>query len=346
MSLKCAIQLGIPDIIHNHGQPMTLSDLVKSLPISNINGKTRNCIYRLMRILFHAGFFVQTNLINKEEEKAEKKEEEKEEEGYLLTPTSRLFLKNEPLSLVPFLQVQLDPMMMDPWQCLGKWFKNGDHSSSTTPFGAVHGKSFFEYSVDEPRFNRLFNESMSCDAAWVTSVITEYCKGAFEGLKSLVDIGGGTGTLAKAIVDTFPQISCTVFDLPQVIEGCEGSKNITYVSGDMFKFNPSVDVIFLKGILHDWSDEDCIKILKKCEKAIPIKENGARVIIIDMVLMGQKGDHNAYETKLFMDVLIMVHPFGKERSQQEWAKLFSDSGFSVWLSSGLGRVNPESARVI
>ncbi|KAM3359138.1 hypothetical protein P3S68_022071 [Capsicum galapagoense] len=263
MSLKCAIQLGIPDIIHNHGQPMTLSDLVKSLPISNINGKTRNCIYRLMRILFHAGFFVQTNLINKEEEKAEEKEEEKEEEGYLLTPTSRLFLKNEPLSLVPFVQVQLDPMMRDPWQCLGKWFKNGDHSSSTTPFGAVHGKPFFEYSVDEPRFNRLFNEAMSCDAPLVTSVITEYCKGAFERLKSLVDIGGGTGTLAKAIADTFPQISCTVFDLPQVIEGYEGSTNITYVSGDMFKFNPSVDVIFLKGILHDWSDEDCIKILKK-----------------------------------------------------------------------------------
>ncbi|PHT33759.1 Tabersonine 16-O-methyltransferase [Capsicum baccatum] len=241
-------------------------------------------------------FFVQTNLINKEEEKAEEKEEEKEEEGYLLTPTSRLLLKNEPLSLVPFVQVQLAPMMMDPWQCLGKWFKNGEHSSSTTPFGAVHGKPFFEYSVDEPRFNRLFNEAMSCDAPLVTSVITEYCKGAFEGLKSLVDIGGGTGTLAKAIADTFPQISCTVFDLPQVIEGCEGSKNITYVSGDMFKFNPSVDVIFLKGILHDWSDEDCIKILKKCEEAIPIKENGGRVIIIDMVLMGQKGDHNAYET--------------------------------------------------
>ncbi|PHU02399.1 hypothetical protein BC332_27650 [Capsicum chinense] len=180
--------------------------------------------------------------------------------------------------------------------------QDGDHSNSTTPFGAVHGKPFFEYSVDEPRFNRLFNEAMSCDAPLVTSVITEYCKGAFEGLKSLVDIGGGTGTLAKAIVDTFPQISCTVFDLPQVIEGCEGSKNITYVSGDMFKFNPSVDVIFLK--------------------------------------------ENAYETKLFMDVLMMVHPFGKERSQQEWTKLFSDSGFSVWLSSGLDRANPELARVI
>ncbi|PHT33754.1 Trans-resveratrol di-O-methyltransferase [Capsicum baccatum] len=116
MSLKCAIQLGIPDIIHSHGRAMTLSDLVKSLPINNINGTIHNCIYRLMRILIHAGFFIQTNLVNKEEKAQE------EEGGYLLTPTSRLLLKDEPLSLVPFVQVQLDSIMMDPCKYLSVWF--------------------------------------------------------------------------------------------------------------------------------------------------------------------------------------------------------------------------------
>ncbi|KAF3662771.1 8-hydroxyquercetin 8-O-methyltransferase [Capsicum annuum] len=327
MSLKCAIQLGIPDIIHSHGLAMTLSDLVKSLRINNINGTTHNCIYRLMRILIHAGFFTQTNLVNKEE-----KAQEEEGEGYLLTPTSRLLLKDEPLSLVPFVQVQLDSIMMDPCKYLSVWFENGDHSSTMTPFATAHGKPFFEYIGNEPKLNHLFNEAMASDARLVITVIIEYRKEVFEGLKSLVDVGGGTGTMAKAIANTFPQINCIVFDLPHVIEGCEESKNLNYVGGDMFKSIPSVDPILLKWILHDWNDEDCIKILKKCKEAISNKKNGGRVIIIKMMLMDsnnlQKEEHKSYEAQLFMDMLMMVHPSGKERSQQEWAKLFYDSDFS------------------
>ncbi|KAM3319518.1 hypothetical protein P3S67_006718 [Capsicum chacoense] len=108
MSLKCAIQLGIPDIIHSHGRHMSLSDIVDALPINNNNARTQDCVYRLMRILIHAGFFIQ------------------EDEGYLLTPTSRLLLKDEPLSLAPLVQMELDPNLMDPWHSLSKWLKNGD----------------------------------------------------------------------------------------------------------------------------------------------------------------------------------------------------------------------------
>ncbi|GMY32712.1 probable O-methyltransferase 3 [Fagus crenata] len=54
MSLKCAIELGIPDIIHNHGKPMTLSELTAALPIHPTKASS---IYRLMRILNHSNFF-------------------------------------------------------------------------------------------------------------------------------------------------------------------------------------------------------------------------------------------------------------------------------------------------
>ncbi|PHT33753.1 hypothetical protein CQW23_25553 [Capsicum baccatum] len=201
-----------------------------------------------------------------------------------------------------------------------------------TPFATAHGKPFFEYIGNEPKLNHLFNEAMTSDARLVISVIIEYRKEVFEGLKSLVDVGGGTGTMAKAVANTFQQINCIVFDLPHVIEGCEQSKNLNYVGGDMFKSIPSADAILLKWILHDWSDEDCIKILKKCKEAISNKKNGGRVIIIKMILMDsnnlQKEEHKSYEAQLFMDMLMMVHPSGKERRQQEWAKLFYDSDFS------------------
>ncbi|BFG25110.1 hypothetical protein CerSpe_113840 [Prunus speciosa] len=54
MSLKCAVQLDIPDVIQKHGQPMTLSELVSALPISPTKA---HFIPRLMRILVHSGFF-------------------------------------------------------------------------------------------------------------------------------------------------------------------------------------------------------------------------------------------------------------------------------------------------
>ncbi|PHT89276.1 hypothetical protein T459_04389 [Capsicum annuum] len=57
MSLKCAIQLGISHIIHSHGRAMILSDLVNSLPINNINGKSCDYIYHPMHILIYGGFF-------------------------------------------------------------------------------------------------------------------------------------------------------------------------------------------------------------------------------------------------------------------------------------------------
>ncbi|KAK6794832.1 hypothetical protein RDI58_008285 [Solanum bulbocastanum] len=117
MSLKCAIQLGIPDIIHSHGRAMTLADLVNALSINKSKG--HDCVYRLMRILIHAGFFIE------------------EGEGYLLTPNSRLLLKNEPLSLVPLIvQSELDPISMELFHYLSQWFQNGDSCTplQNTPF--------------------------------------------------------------------------------------------------------------------------------------------------------------------------------------------------------------------
>ncbi|MCE3214919.1 hypothetical protein HAX54_000265 [Datura stramonium] len=318
MSLKCAIQLGIPDIIHSYGRAMTLSDLVNALPIKNNKAKRQDCIYRLMLILIHAGFFIQTKI-----------NEEQEEEGYLLTPVSRLLLKDEPnLSMIPLLQLIFDPIMMDPLHYLSQWIQNaGDDQPNA--FATTHGKPLYEYAGHNAKFNCLFNEATASDARLITSVLIEHCKGVFEGLKSLVDVAGGTGTVAKAISNEFPELKCSVLDLPHVVEGLEGSKNLSYIEGDMFKFIPSADAILLKWILHDWSDEDCVKILKNCKKAIPSKENGGKVIIIDMVILDdQKENHKSYETQLFFDILVMVLLSGKQRSQKERAKLFSDAGFS------------------
>ena len=79
--------------------------------------------------------------------------------------------------------------------------------------------------------------------------------------------------------------------------------------------------------MHDWSDEDSVKILKRCKEAIPSR---GKVIIIDMKVENQKGDDHdqSIETQLFFDMLMMTLTTGRERTEKEWAKLFSDAGFS------------------
>ncbi|KAJ7948380.1 O-methyltransferase [Quillaja saponaria] len=307
MSLKCAIELDIPDIIHNHGLPMTLSQLIAALPIHE--SKNRN-IYRLMRILIHSGFFGR-----------QKVSESEQAEGYVLTDASRLLLKGHPLSVTPFLLAMLDPILTKPWHHMNAWFKNDD----PTPFDTAHGMTFWDYAGHEPKLNHFFNDAMASDARLVTSVVIEKCKGVFKGMGSLVDVGGGTGTVAKAIGKAFPDLECTVFDLPHVVADLQDSEKLKFVGGDMFEAIPPADAILLKWILHDWSDEECLKILKKCREAITDK---GKVIIIDMMMENKKGDEESVETQLFFDLLMMVLVTGKERNEKEWAKLIFSAGFS------------------
>lgn len=312
MSLKCAVQLNIPDIINNHGGPMKLSELVQA----PINKAKSHCIYRLMRILIHSGFFLK--------QKISKNEEEEEEEGYLLAPPSRLLLKNEPLSVTPFLLAMLDPILTEPWHYVSEWFQN----DRPNPFDTVHGTTFWDYAGHEPNLNNFFNDAMASDARLISSVVIKECKGVFEEIKSLVDVGGGVGTMVKAIADAFQHLQCIDFDLPHVIAGLEGSNNLSYVGGDMFEAIPPANAVLLKWILHDWNDEECIKILKRCREAIPSKEKGGKVIIIDMMVNTRKGNHESIETQLFFDMLMMILVTGKEREEKDWAKLFSDADFS------------------
>ncbi|CAK8537911.1 unnamed protein product [Lathyrus sativus] len=309
MSLKCVVDLGIPDIINNYGKPMSLSKLISSLPI---HPSKKPCIYRLMRIMTHSGFFSQQNVTENELEIE-----------YTLTDASRLLLKNNPKSVAPFVQAMLSPIMTNPWQQMSTWLKNEE----STAFETIHGEYFWEYAAHDPILNRLFNESMACDAPLVSDLLIEKGKGVFDGLESLVDVGGGTGNLGKALAKSFPQLEYTVFDLPHVVDGLQGTDNLSYVGGDMFQEIPQAHAILLKWILHDWNDKECVSILKKCKESLEKKGKEGKVIIIDMVVDNQHTNEK-FETQLFFDMLMMVMQTGKERTEKEWVKLILSAGFS------------------
>ncbi|KAK4420577.1 Chavicol O-methyltransferase [Sesamum alatum] len=282
------------------------------MPFPIPKGKS-HFVYRLMRILIHSGFFVRVF--------------DDEEERYWLTPASLLLLRNAPLSVALLVQLILDPVMTEPLDHLSEWLASEKHSS---PFEMVHGRVLFEHVGQQPGLNDLYNEATSSDSRLLAHVLVRDYKQVLEGIESLVDVGGGTGTTAKAIADAFPDMKCSVLDLPHVVGGLEGTNNLTYVVGDMFENIPSADAVFLKWILHDWDDEECVKILKKCKEAI---SGGGKVIIIDMVVDADGTDINneiIRETHLFADIAVLAYYNGKERTEKELAKLFFDAGFTTF----------------
>ncbi|MED6147824.1 putative O-methyltransferase 3 [Stylosanthes scabra] len=114
-----------------------------------------------------------------------------------------------------------------------------------------------------------------------------------------------------------------------VVAGLQGnSENVKYVGGDMFEAIPAPDALLMKCILHDWDDEECVKLLKKCKEAIMKKGKKGKVIIIDIVVGNENGDKESLGTQLLFDMAMMVLVNGRERNEKEWAKLFFSSGFN------------------
>lgn len=75
----------------------------------------------------------------------------------------------------------------------------------------------FEYPATDPRFNKIFNQAMHEHSTIFMKKILEKYNG-FEGVKSLVDVGGGKGASLKMILSKHPSIKAFNFDLPHVIK--------------------------------------------------------------------------------------------------------------------------------
>ncbi|KAG0454579.1 hypothetical protein HPP92_023871 [Vanilla planifolia] len=312
MCLKCAAELEIPDAIHLHGTPATVSDLCASLSVPTV--KSRH-LRSLMRLLSHKGLF-------------EPHVTPSGEEAFDLTPVSRFLLSTSIHCSSPFVRMILDRHIMDSSQMLAEWLRRPD--VSTSPFEITHGKDLWGLNAVMPQFNRIFNSAMEGDSSFVIDIVTRVCREAFRGIGSLVDVGGGTGLTAVKLVEAFTGLRCIVFDLPHVIATApRASAAIEFVSGDMFVEVPRADAALLK-------------ILMRCKEAIPPREKGGKIIIIDMVVGVPVDDAQiAFETLLLWDLHMMINTNGKERDEKEWRNLFIASGlcdYKITHSIGLRSV--------
>ncbi|MED6108355.1 Isoflavone 7-O-methyltransferase [Stylosanthes scabra] len=321
MCLKWCLELNIPDIIHNHGQPISLHDLVSTLqvPPPKIGG-----VHRLMRHLAHNGFFRVVKIHD------ENNDNEEEKEAYALTVASKLLVKGTEHCLAPMTKCALDPTLSGAYHFLGKW----TFEENLTLADVSLGTNLWEFFSKNPSYLSFFNESMISDSQMLKLALQDH-RPVFEGLESIVDVGGANGTISKIINAMFPELKCIVFDLPHVVENLSGSNNLSFVGGDMFHYIPHADAVLLKGILHDWDDEHCVKILRNCKDAIlNTNVKKGKIIVIDTVINEKSDEYELTQMKLRMDI-VMTNVNGKERSEEELKKLFLEVGFQDYKISPL-----------
>ncbi|KAL5540008.1 hypothetical protein UlMin_043963 [Ulmus minor] len=192
------------------------------------------------------------------------------------------------------------------------------------PFNKAYGMTAFEYHGTDPKFNKIFNRGMSHHSTIIMKKLLETYKG-FEDLKSIVDVGGGTGAVLSMIVSNYPSIKGINFDLPHVIEDGHQLSGVEHVGGDMFVSVPKGDAIFMKWICHDWNDEHCLKILKNCYETLPVD---GKVIVAECILPVAPGSSLSTRCTVDSDVNMLVYNSGgKERTEKEFEALAEGAGF-------------------
>ncbi|KAK7271439.1 hypothetical protein RJT34_27346 [Clitoria ternatea] len=189
----------------------------------------------------------------------------------------------------------------------------------------VHGMPVYQGIQSDPAWNHIFNKAMANICTIEMKKILEIYSG-FEGISLLVDVGGGVGQSLNMIISKYPSIRGINFDLPQVIHHAPAYAGVEHVKGDMFESVPKGDAIILKAILHNWSDEKCLKILSNCYKGLP--QHG-KVIVVDFIvpetIQSTEMDKmiTSFDNLMFLDG-------GCERTEKEFMNLCQSSGFSTF----------------
>jgi hypothetical protein len=290
--IHVAAEFGIADALGD--EPQTAAALASK------TGTNAGALHRILRCLATHGVFVL------------------KDGKFSHNEASRLLRSDNPRSMRSLSRMMGLDFHWDTYRELTHSLKTGKPA-----IGNVIQGGLFDFMRDKPEESRIFNEAMVGKSfGQIGPVLTAY---DFKGFKTIGDIGGGMGHLLGAILDATPDAKGILFDLPEVIAQAEGSPHprMSYVGGDFFKSAiPACDAYIMMMVLHDWSDEESIAILKNIKAGAPA---GARLILVEAII-----DEEAIgNLAINIDIEMLAMTTGKERTKAEWEKVLSAAGYKL-----------------
>lgn len=218
----------------------------------------------------------------------------------------------------------------NPWSRLSDAIRDG-----SSAFEEEHGSALFEYLEQHPDAAATYHQGV--DAYTRAQALALLNVFDFHDRKSVIDIGGGRGTLLFELLTHETHLAGTLLDLESALRSAESrfdaatlQSRVTIRQQSFFDPLPSEhDVYVLKHVLHNWSDVDARKILARCREAMGI---GAVLLIVEgFVLPGNRRD----AVKMLDLEMMVLFGGGRERSKPAFRRLLHECGFRMEVTVDL-----------
>ena len=297
-SVHVAAKLGIADILESG--PKT------SHEIAATTGSHPQALHRLLRTLASLGIFA-----------------EDAEGRFGLTTLADGLRSQAPVSLRAFAIMLGEEMLWRSWGDLHHAVQTGEAA-----FAHVFGAGLYEYLSTHPAAAVIFDAAITDRARQENKAVVDSYDWRPE---TIVNVGGGQGSLLTLILAHVPHARGVLFEMPHVADGARKiiekaglGFRCAVVGGDFFQSVPSGgDLYLMRRVMHGWSDESAIVILRNCRKAMT--QHG-RLLIVEHVLA--QGNAPSWGKMLDLQQLVLSAG-GRERTEKEFAHLLAAAGFKL-----------------
>jgi precorrin-6B methylase 2 len=246
--------------------------------------------------------------------------------GVFLEPEPGRFALNDAARalLDPTLRLGLDldgigGRMAGAWSTLPAYVRTG-----APAYRDVFGLPFWEDLEKHPEISASFDALMGPQGHGTPNPQFEIA-GGWEQVRTIADVGGGTGAMLAEILRVRPHLRGTLIDLPRTaaraaatFQSAGVADRATAIGQSFFDPLPAgADIYLLRGILNDWPDRETGAILRRCAEAA---RPSGRVVVLKSV-----GPERAPK-RLHIEMVLLG---GKHRSIGEFRELARSSGLEV-----------------
>jgi SAM-dependent methyltransferase len=295
-AIYVAAELGIADLLADG--PRTSAELAERA------GAHGDSLYRVLRALASIGIFA-----------------EDADGRFSLTPLAEHLRSNFPDIHRPF-AIMAGAELYESWGKLLHGVKTGEE-----PFQTRFGVQFFQYMTEHPERHSIYDAAMEgFTVAENEPMLDAY---DFSEFGTVVDVGGGNGPVLAAILRRHPSVQGILFDLPAVADRAREiladsglDDRCRVVGGDFFSSVPEgADAYVLRHIIHDWNDDDSVKILSNCRKAMNPE---GKILLVEIPIPPE----NEPSFGKWLDLMMLVVG-GRERTEEQYGHLFSRAGLKL-----------------
>lgn len=296
-AIYAAAKFGIAD--HLKKGPLSVDVLAQA------TSTNADALYRLLRALASVGIFT-----------------EQESRVFALTPLAEPLCSDVPGSKRALALMSGDEQFL-AWSEIEYSIRTGNMA-----FDKVFGKPIFDYLGENPDKAQIFDAAMVGVHGRESDAIARAYD--FSAVDIVADIGGGNGSQMMGLLQHYQSLQGIVFDLPHVVERAQADiakaglgSRCTLTAGNFFESVPSgADVYMMRHIIHDWHDDKALTILKNCHVAMP---NNGKLLVVDSVI---PPGNEPFGGK-FLDLVMLLIPGGRERTEEEFRSLFNKAGFEL-----------------